>query len=238
MVHKIDIGSIVADVVLKDIKNIHLSVFPPSGMVRISAPSRMDLETIRIFAISKLSWIRKQQAKIQQQERESLRDFTSRESHYFLGKRYLLQIIVDDSKPFVTIKHSSIVLTVRPGSNVEHKQVLLQEWYRDQLKVIVSKLIEKWSPVINVPVKEFGIKRMKTKWGTCNHDAKRIWLNLELAKKPLECIEYIVVHEMVHLLERNHNGYFIAYMDKFIPQWQHIKNELNRLPLSHTEWKY
>jgi predicted metal-dependent hydrolase len=238
VIHKIDIGNIVADVVLKDIKNIHLSVFPPSGRVRISAPSRMDLETIRIFAISKLSWIKKQQTKIQQQERESQRDFTTRESHYFLGKRYLLQVIEADSKPFVTIKHNLIVLTIRPDSNVEQKQVVLQEWYRDQLKPIVSKLIEKWSQVLNVTVKEFGIKRMKTKWGTCNHDAQRIWLNLELAKKPLECIEYIVVHEMVHLLERNHNAYFIAYMDKFIPQWQHIKSELNRLPLSHAEWKY
>jgi predicted metal-dependent hydrolase len=238
VIHKIDIGNIVADVVLKDIKNIHLSVFPPSGRVRISAPSRMDLETIRIFAISKLSWIKKQQSKIQQQERESQRDFTTRESHYFLGKRYLLQVIEADSKPFVTIKHNLIVLTIRPDSNVEQKQVVLQEWYRDQLKPIVSKLIEKWSQVLNVTVKEFGIKRMKTKWGTCNHDAQRIWLNLELAKKPLECIEYIVVHEMVHLLERNHNAYFIAYMDKFIPQWQHIKSELNRLPLSHAEWKY
>lgn len=236
--HKIDIGNIVADVVLKDIKNIHLSVFPPSGSVRISAPSRMDLDTIRIFAISKLSWIKKQQAKIQQQERESQRDFTSRESHYYLGKRYLLNVIVADSKASVNIKHDLIVLTIRPNSNLEQKQVLLQEWYRDQLKVIVSKLIEKWSPIIRITVKEFGIKRMKTKWGTCNHDAQRIWLNLELAKKPLECIEYIVVHEMVHLLERNHNAYFIANMDKFIPQWQHIKSELNRLPLSHAEWKY
>ena len=238
MIHKIAIGNIVADVVLKDIKNIHLSVFPPSGKVRISAPSRMDLETIRIFAISKLSWIKKQQTKILLQERESQRDFTSRESHYFLGKRYLLQVIVSDSKPTVTIKHTSILLMVRPGSNVEQKQVVLQEWYREQLKPIVSKLIEKWSPVLNVQVKAFGIKRMKTKWGTCNHDEQRIWLNLELAKKPLECIEYIVVHEMVHLLERNHSANFITYMDKFIPQWQYIKSELNRLPLSHAEWKY
>jgi predicted metal-dependent hydrolase len=238
MIQKIDIGNIVADVELKDIKNIHLSVYPPSGKVRISAPTRMDLETIRVFAISKLAWIKKQQTKIKQQERESLRDYTTKESHYFLGKRYLLQVVIIDVKPSVTIKHNSIVLQVRPNKNIEHKQVVLQEWYRDQLKAVVHKLIGKWSPILQVSVKEFGIKRMKTKWGTCNNRAQRIWLNLELAKKPLECIEYIVVHEMVHLLERTHNVHFIANMDKSLPQWRYIKEELNRLPVSHAEWRY
>lgn len=238
MYHKIDIGNIVADVELKDIKNIHLSVYPPLGKVRISAPSRMDLETIRVFAISKLSWIKRQQNKILQQEREALRDYTTKESHYYLGKRYLLQVVINDAKPSVIIKHNTIILQIRPNSNFEYKQIVLQEWYRDQLKIVIRKLIEKWSPIIQVSVKEFGIKRMKTKWGTCNHEEHRIWLNLELAKKPLECIEYIVVHEMVHMLEHNHNANFVAYMDKFIPQWQHIKSELNRMPLGHTEWKY
>lgn len=234
----IDLGKITADVELKDIKNIHLSVYPPTGRVRIAAPSRMDLETIRMFAISKLSWIKKQQAKLQNQEREAPREFTSSESHYYLGKRYLMKVIETEEKPSVSIKHNKIVLQVKPNTDKQHKQILLQEWYRDQLKALVPKYISKWEDKMQVKVEEFGIKKMKTKWGTCNREAKRIWINLELAKKPLECLEYIVVHEMVHLLERNHNDRFIAYMNKFLPQWRHYKEELNRLPVSHVDWKY
>lgn len=234
----IDLGRFTADVELKDIKNIHLSVYPPTGRVRIAAPLRMDLETIRIFAISKLSWIKKQQAKLQSQEREATREFTSSESHYYLGKRYLLKVIETESKPSVTIKHNKIVLQVKPNTDKQKKQILLQEWYREQLKTLVPKYIRKWEEKIQVKVAEFGIKKMKTKWGTCNREDKRIWINLELAKKPLECLEYIVVHEMLHMLERNHNDRFIAYMNKFLPQWRHYKEELNRLPISHVDWKY
>jgi predicted metal-dependent hydrolase len=234
----IDLGKITADVELKDIKNIHLSVYPPTGRVRIAAPSRMDLETIRMFAISKLAWIKKQQAKLQSQERETPREFTGSESHYYLGKRYLLKVIETEEKPSVSIKHNKIVLQVKPNTDRQHRQILLQEWYRDQLKTLVPKYISKWEGQMQVKVAEFGIKKMKTKWGTCNQEAKRIWINLELAKKPLECLEYIVVHEMVHLLERNHNERFIAYMNKFLPQWRHYKEELNRLPVSHVDWKY
>lgn len=234
----IDLGKITADVELKDIKNIHLSVYPPTGRVRIAAPARMDLETIRMFAISKLSWIKKQQAKLQGQEREAPREFTGSESHYYLGKRYLLKVIETDDKPSVAIKHNKLVLQVKPNSDKQQKQILLQEWYRNQLKTLVPKYISKWEDKMQVKIDEFGIKKMKTKWGTCNREAKRIWINLELAKKPLECLEYIVVHEMVHLLERNHNDRFIAYMNKFLPQWRHYKEELNRLPVSHVEWKY
>lgn len=234
----IDLGKFTADVELKDIKNIHLSVYPPAGRVRIAAPSRMDLETIRMFAISKLSWIKKQQAKLQSQEREAPRELSSSESHYYLGKRYLLKVIETDDKPSVSIKHNKIVLQVKPNTDKQHKQILLQEWYREQLKTLVPNYISKWEEKMGVNVAEFGIKKMKTKWGTCNREAKRIWINLDLAKKPLECLEYIVVHEMVHLLERNHNARFIAYMNKFLPQWRHYKEELNRLPVSHVDWKY
>ena len=234
----IDLGNIVADVELKDIKNIHLSVYPPTGRVRIAAPSRMDLETIRIFAISKLSWIKKQQTKLRNQEREAPREFTTRESHYYLGKRYLLQVLETENKPSVSIKHNKLLLHVKPNTDLKHKQILLQEWHREQLKNIIPKYISKWEEKMQVNVSEFGIKKMKTKWGTCNREVKRIWINLELAKKPLECLEYIVVHEMVHLLERNHNDRFIAYMNKFLPQWRHYKEELNRLPVSHVDWKY
>jgi predicted metal-dependent hydrolase len=234
----IDLGKFTADVKLKDIKNIHLSVYPPTGRVRIAAPSRLDLETIRMFAISKLSWIKKQQTKLRNQEREAPREFKTRESHYYLGKRYLLQVLETENKPSVSIKHNKLLLQVKPNTDLQNKQVLLQEWYREQLKNLVPKYISKWEEKMQVKVSEFGIKKMKTKWGTCNREAKRIWINLELAKKPLECLEYIVVHEMVHLLERNHNDRFISYMNKFLPQWRHYKEELNRLPVSHVDWKY
>lgn len=234
----IDLGNIIVDVEKKAIKNIHLSVYPPSGRVRIAAPLRFDLETIRMFAISKLSWIKKQQLKIKSQSRETPREFKSRESHYYLGKRYLMQITKTDGKPSIALKHDKLVFQIKPETTFEQKQYLLQEWYREQLRAIAIKKIEKWEKIIKVSVDDFGIRKMKTKWGTCNINAKRIWLNLELAKKPAECIEYIIVHEMIHLLERNHNEKFMAYMDKFLPQWRHIREELNRLPVSHVDWKY
>lgn len=235
---QIELGNMIVDVEQKDIKNIHLSVYPPTGKVRISAPLRFDLETIRIFAISKLGWIKQQQAKLRNQQREAPREYKTRESHYFLGKRYLLKVVETDGKPKVEIRHDKLILQVRPGSTTEQKHIILHEWYRDQLKSIVPEYITKWEEIMNVKVNEFGIKKMKTKWGTCNREAKRIWINLELAKKPLECMEYIVVHEMVHLLERNHNDRFIALMNKYSPQWRHYKEELNRLPVSHEDWKY
>jgi predicted metal-dependent hydrolase len=236
--HTIDLGKFTADVELKNIKNIHLSVYPPTGRVKIAAPSRLDLETIRIFAISKLSWIKKQQTKLNNQEREAPRDFVSRESHYYLGKRYLLKIVESENKPSVTTKHNTLLMHVRSSTDKEQKQILLQEWYRDNLKTIVPKYISKWETKMQVQVSEFGIKKMKTKWGTCNREERRIWINLELAKKPLECLEYIIVHEMVHLLERHHNDKFISYMNKFLPQWREYKEELNRLPISHVAWRY
>lgn len=235
---QIELGDIIVDVLLKDIKNIHLSVYPPKGKVRVSAPLRMDLETIRIFTISKLSWIKKQQAKLLKQERETSREYTSRESHYYLGKRFLFKVEVVDTKPSIAIKHNKLIMHVRANTTIEQKQIMLQEWYREQLKELIPTYISKWEELLGVRVAEFGIKKMKTKWGTCNGEARRIWINLELAKKPPQCIEYIVVHEMVHLLERSHNKRFIAYMNKFLSQWRHLKEELNRLPISHVEWKY
>ncbi len=234
----IDIGEITADVVQKDIKNIHLSVYPPTGRVKIAAPLRMDLDTIRIFAISKLGWIKRQQTKLRNQEREAAREYISRESHYFLGKRYLLKVLEGDGKTSVTIKHDKLILQVKPATDTDQRQIVMQEWYREQLKALVPNYIAKWEKIMDVHVSEFGIKKMKTKWGTCNREAQRIWINLELAKKPLECLEYIVVHEMVHLLERSHNARFIAYMNQFLPEWRNLKEELNRLPVSHIDWAY
>ncbi len=235
---QIELGNIIIDVEQKDIKNIHLSVYPPLGKVKIAAPKRMDLDTIRIFAINKLSWIKKQQKIFRNQEREAPREFLTKESHYFKGKRYLLKIIEHQTKPKVVLKHSKIELYIKPNTPIEKRKEILDAWYRQEIKLIAPKIIEKWEKKIGVQSNEFGVKKMRTKWGTCNIEAKRIWLNLELAKKPTECLEYIVVHELVHLLERTHNDTFIKYMNQFMPKWRFYRDELNRLPFRHTDWKY
>ena len=235
---QLKLGDITIDVELKDIKNVHLSVYPPLGRVRIAAPLRMNMDTIRIYAISKLGWIRKQQQKFLTQVREAPREYLNKEGHYFLGKRYLLKIIEHNAPPVVKVKHNTIELYVRPNADIQKRQVIMYEWYRQQLKELAPPIIEKWEKVMKVSINELAVKKMKTKWGTCNREAKRIWLNLELAKKPFHCIEYIIVHELLHLLERNHNDKFIAYMNNFLPEWKHFKNELNKLPVSHVEWTY
>ncbi len=232
---QLNLGEITIDVELKEIKNIHLSVYPPTGRVRIAAPLRMDLDTIRIYAISKLRWIKKQQQKFRSQVREEPREYLNKEGHYYLGKRYLMKVIEHDAPPGVKIKHNTLELYIRPHSDLSKKQAVLDHWYRDQLKEQARPVIEKWEKILGVSLNELGIKKMKTKWGTCNRDAGRIWLNLELAKKPFHCIEYIIVHELVHLLERNHNGNFIAYMDRYLPEWRQYKVELNQLPVSRGE---
>lgn len=235
---ELKLGDITVDVIQKQIKNIHLSVHPPTGRVRISAPSRLSLDTIRIFAISKLGWIKKHQAKFKNQLRETPRDYISNESHFYNGKRYLLKVAENKAVPKVVLKHEHIELYVRPNSTRLQRKNILDAWYRERLKDTIPKLISKWEKNMNVKVNEFGIKKMRTKWGTCSIRAKRIWLNLELAKKSPLCLEYIVVHEMIHLLERHHNARFKAYMDSYVPEWKSLKEELNSTPISHTEWKY
>jgi predicted metal-dependent hydrolase len=234
----INLGELSVDVVQKDIKNIHLSVYPPTGRVRISAPQRMEMDTIRVFAVSKLGWIKRQQKKLRDQERESPREYLERESHYLRGRRYLLKIVELNAVPKVEVNHSKMLLQVRPGSSMEKKRAVLDEWYREALKETVPPLIAKWEPRIGVKVAKFFVQRMKTKWGSCNHRAGNIRLNLELAKKPPECFEYIVVHEMVHLVEPTHNQRFITMMDRFIPNWQFCRDVLNRLPVPHESWGY
>ena len=188
------------------------------------------------FVISKLTWIRKQQQKLQAQAREAARDYVERESHYFKGERYLLKIIEHKHPPKVVLDHSTMMLYIRRNTATEKRAAILNEWYRGQLKQQIPDLIQKYEKLMDVSVKEFGVKKMKTKWGTCNPVAQRIWLNLELAKKPIELLEYVVVHEMVHLLERSHNRRFVLLMDKFMPKWKFYKDELNRLPISHVNW--
>jgi len=238
MVTQIAVGGITVDVVLKDIKNIHLSVYPPSGRVRIAALSWMRLDTIRVFAISKLDWIKQQQQKLQDQERETPREYLDRESHYVWGKRYLLKAIEGNAAPSVVLQHSRLLLRVRPGTDAKKKRAIVEAWYRQQLKKAVPPLIARWEPLIGVKVERYFVQRMKTKWGSCNHRARTFRLNTELAKKPRECLEYIVVHEMTHVLEPTHNAHFVALMDQFMPQWQFYRDQLNRLPVSHEAWAY
>lgn len=238
MTTQINLGEICVDVVKKEIKNIHLSVHPPVGRVTISAPQRMDLDTIRVFAITKLGWIKKQQQKLREQDREAPRECLDRESHYLWGKRYLLRVELRDTASFVSVRHNKMVLHIHPNTSEERKQVILAEWYREQLKEAVLPLIAKWEPLMGVKVERFFVQRMKTKWGSCNHRSGNIRLNTELAKKPLECLEYVVVHELAHLLEPSHNSRFIALMEQFMPSWQNHREELNRSPLGHEEWVY
>ena len=238
MVRRINLGDIAVDVIQKGIKNIHLSVHPPTGKVRIAAPLRMDVDTIRVFAISKLGWIKKQQDKLRRQEREVPREYLDRESHYYLGKRYLLKVVEEDAAPRVELKHATMVLYVRPGADEDKKQSIVDEWYRRQLKEETQPLVAKWQRRLGVSVERFSIRKMKTMWGSCTPKSKAILLNLELAKKPPACLEYIVVHELVHLLEPTHNSRFVALMDRFLPQWRFHREELNRLPVRHEQWRY
>jgi hypothetical protein len=238
MIAQIELGDIAVEVVLKDIKNVHLSVHPPSGRVRISAPRRMSLDTIRAFAVSKLDWIKKQQARLQAQERETRREFVDRESHYVWGRRYLLKVTELERAPAVALEHGHMLLAVRPGADEAKRRTVAEDWYREQLKNAIPPLLAKWEPQVGVRVERFFAQRMKTKWGSCNPRARSIRLNTDLAKKPRECLEYVVVHEMVHILEPTHNARFVALMDRTMPQWRAYKEQLRRLPISHGAWGY
>ncbi|MBE0670547.1 MAG: M48 family metallopeptidase [Anaerolineales bacterium] len=238
MATQIEVGGFSVDVIFKDIKNVHLSVHPPTGRVRISAPNRMKLDTIRVYAISKLDWIKRHQVKMQSQERETPREYLDRESHYVWGKRYLLKVIESDQVPTVELKHTQMLLIVRPGSGVEKRESIVSAWYREEVRKAAEPLIAKWEKQLGVSSAWCYVQRMKTKWGSCNPSTHSIRLNSDLAKKPRECLEYIVVHELIHLLEPSHNARFTSLMDKFMPNWKHIREELNRSPLSHVEWGY
>jgi predicted metal-dependent hydrolase len=230
------LGDITVDVVLKNIKNIHLSVHPPTGRVRISAPSHLSLDTIRVFAISKLGWIKRQQKKLRDQERETPREYLDCESHYVWGRRYLMKVVEGNQAPSVELTHSRIILRVRPGADAEKRRAVVEGWYRRQLRQAVPLLIAKWEPIMGVKVERFFVQRMKTRWGSCNYRAGSIRLNSDLAKKPGEFLEYIIVHEMVHMLEASHNDRFYKLMDRFMHNWQNYRSRLNRLPVTHDEW--
>lgn len=237
--HQIKVSGLTVDVVRKDIKNLHLAVYPPAGRVRVAAPLRVSDEAVRLAVISRLSWIKRQRTKFTGQARQSKREYVSGESHYFQGQRYRLNVIYQSGISRVVIRNKSALdLFVRECSDKAQREKVMLAWYRQHLKEQIPELIEKWEPILAVHVADWRVKQMKTKWGTCNIEAGRIWLNLELAKKSTQCLEYIVVHEMVHLLERHHNDHFAELMSKFMPQWRLHREELNRSALGHEEWSY
>lgn len=227
---KITVGGIVVSVERKDIKNIHLSVHPPDGKVKLSVPERTKEDAVRLFLISKIPWIKKQRNKFSGQDRQSPREYISGESHYFFGKRYRLNVNETKKKQRVEIKNNSYIdLYVRPNSSVEKKENVMKEWYREELKKVIPDYIKKWEKIMDINLNFWGVKQMKTKWGSCNENRKRIWVNLELAKKHPRNLEYVVVHEMIHIKERKHNDNFKKYMNKYLPNWKATKRELNDL---------
>jgi predicted metal-dependent hydrolase len=237
MTTQLQLDDITIDVVRKNIKHLYLRVLSPSGKVRISAPRRMELETIRLFAISRLGWIKKQQSKIRAQGGETPREYLDGESHFAWGDRYLLKVIEAGGSPSVELRHGELLLHVRPGSSKEKRQAALDAWYRQQLTQALPPLIARWEPLMGVKVARFFVRRMKTRWGSCNPRLRSLRFNTELAKKPPTCLEYLVVHEMAHLLEPSHNARFVALMDRFRPYWKLVRKELNRTPLVHEEWE-
>lgn len=234
--NQLEVSGIAVEVHRKPIKNLHIGVYPPNGRVRVSAPKRMSYEAIRLAVIGKLGWIRKHQQRFEAQERQTPREYITGETHYYQGKRYRLNILLHGGRPAVLLRHDILGLQVAADSDRASRERLLYNWYRRQMKEQLPELVDKWQQIIGVQVAECKIKLMKTRWGTCNPTAKRIWLNLELIKKPIHCLEYIIVHELVHLLEKHHNDRFKALMDQYLPLWRQYREELNRQPLSNEAW--
>jgi hypothetical protein len=231
------VSGISVQVIRKPIKNLHLSVCPPQGHVRVSGPLHVTDDTVRLAVISRLKWIKQQQCSFKNQTRQSAREMVTGESHYVFGKRYRLEVIERRGRHEVVIKNSSTLqLFVNPGTSALHRALVLNQWYRQQLKARIPDLLSRWEPIIGKQASDWGIKKMKTKWGSCNIAQSRIWLNLELAKKPVDCLEYVLVHELVHLLERNHGEQFKAYMNQFLPRWQQYRNTLRNEPLKDENW--
>jgi predicted metal-dependent hydrolase len=231
MVTQLQLGSLVVEVIKKDIKNVHLSVHPPTGAVRIAAPKRMKMDAIRLFAISKLAWIKKHQQRLRAQEREPIPDYIDRESHYLWGKRYLLKVVQRDGPVSIDVQHRTIVLHVRTSTSREKRAAYLEAWYREQLRAALPALLNKWHPLLKVTAERVFVQRMKTKWGSANPVRHTIRLNTHLAKKPLECLDYVVLHELAHFIAPRHDERFIALLDMHMPHWKTIRAQLNHSPL-------
>jgi predicted metal-dependent hydrolase len=236
--HHLQVGTLEVEVVRKAIKNLHLGVYPPLGYVRIAAPEGFTDDAVRMAVISRMSWIKKHQRRYKAQLRQTRREYVSGESHYLWGKRYLLKVVKKGQVPKLTFKSiHTIIYQVPAEYTLEQRERSFQAWYRRELKAAATPLVEKWARLLNVSPPDIGIKYMKTKWGSFSPMTRRIWLNLELAKKPPRCLEYIVVHEMMHLHERHHNERFVKLMNQHFPQWKNLKTELNQQPLKHETWK-
>jgi len=226
--YQIKVSGLVVDVVREDIKTLRLGVYPPDGRVRVAAPLRFSDRAVRWAVNSKLNWIERQQIKFSGRERQPVKTFVSGETHYFQGHPYRLNVVYQSGPGRVELRtKTSMDLYVREGSSTSKREKVLVAWYRRQLKEQIPQIIEKWEAIIGVEVADWGVKRMRTRWGSCNIKARRIWLNLGLVKKPVYCLEYIAIHEMVHLLERLHNDRFKSLMDEFMPQWRLYRDELN-----------
>ncbi len=234
---QLQLDDLTVDIVRKNIKHLYLRVLPPTGKVCITAPLRMDLETIRLFAISRLGWIKKQQSKILAQERETLHEYLDGEGHFAWGERCTLKVIKVSGPPSIDLRPGELLLQVRPGTGTAKRQALIEAWYRRQLEAAIPPLIARWEAVMGVKVSRFYVRRMKTRWGSCNPRMRSLRFNTELAKKPPHCLEYLVVHEMAHLIEPSHNARFKALMERFMPGWKQAREELNRTPLGHAEWE-
>ena len=236
MTETIKIGELSVLVTRKAIKNVHLSVHPPNGRVTLVIPTSTRLDVARAYAISQLRWINRQQQQLVGQARETPRQFTTRESHLVWGRRYLMSVVYQDSKPSVSLGHRRLTLIVRPGSSGEKRAQVMHDWHKRLLHEVVPGLIEKWEKKLKVTVSGYFLQRMKTKWGSCNHQAGNIRLNTELVKKPKDLVEYVIVHEMVHLIEPTHNEQFVALLAKHYPNWREARAELNELPLGAASW--
>ncbi len=235
----ISVNGMDVQIIRKDIKHLHLSVYPPNGRVRVAAPLVLSDDALRLAVIDRLAWIKKHQTCFAAQPRESEREMVSGESHYFLGRRYRLRVVEREGRSRVTLPNrSTLELQVRAAYGVKERQQVLQRWYRARLREIVPPLLAKWEAILGVHVAGWGIKKMKTKWGACTVETQRIWLNLELAKKPAQCLEYLVVHELLHLVERHHNDRLVSLMDGYLPSWRNLRDILNAAPLGHAEWTY
>ncbi|WP_435278316.1 M48 family metallopeptidase [Rhodococcus yananensis] len=225
------------DVIYKDIKNLHIGVYPPLGRVRVAAPNRLDDDQVRLAVIQRLPWIKRQRDKLRSAERQSEREMITGESHYVWGIRRRLKVVERPGRAHFEIDGERLVLYVPADTPPDKRRIYLDQWCRDQLRQEIPDLIAKWEQTLDVTVPKWTIRRMKTKWGSCNRETRHIWFNAELAKKHPGCLEYIVVHEMTHYFERNHGERFTSLMDQHLPDWRSRRDQLNESPLSDEQWK-
>ena len=227
------ISDIQIEIIKKDIKNMHLSVLPPDGKVRVSAPNNLSDESIIMFVKTKLGWIKKQQEKFELQPRQSEREYVSGETLYVWGHQYFLQVEYNQKKNSLVLVGNKAILSVRKESTAKQREKFVNEWYRSLLKTEVEKYLPKWEALTGLYCDGLQSKYMTTKWGTCNTSTRKIWLNLQLAKKPIECLEYVILHELAHLKVKNHGPDFVAILDLHMPYWRECKKMLNDSKLDY-----